>query len=168
METTNNEKDSGLHCLVLVANYYGIPADEMQMRHNMAMQGKKYVTDDMLRGAKSLKLKAKVVKNKKTSLHKLTLPAIVRLKTGEYSVIAKADENKVLMLDAYERSPKVVGIEDLNNIWDGETILLIPRDIATRDLKFGLKWFIPSILKYKKPFIEVLAAALMMQILMIF
>lgn len=168
METSKKELDSGLHCLVLVANYYGIPADEMQLRHNMAMQGKKYMTDDLQRAAKSLKLKAKVVNEKKGSLHRLTLPAIVKLKTGEYSVVAKADENKVLMLEAYERNPKVVGMEDFHNIWDGETVLLIPRDIGSRDLKFGLKWFIPSILKYKKPFIEVLAAALMMQILMIF
>lgn len=52
--------------------------------------------------------------------------------------------------------------------YSGELILMIPRKNSNQELKFGLKWFIPTIKKYKRSLIEVMIAAFVMQLLGIF
>ncbi len=160
-------KDSGLHCLMLIATYYGIPADEEHIRHTETLQGRLLTTDDIIRCAKKMKLKAKATSIRATSIHKMTLPAIVKLRNNEYGIIAKADETKIIFLNAFDKVPQVLSIDQMNDIWSGEIILTIPRNYESRDIKFGVKWFIPTIIKYKKPLIDVLIASFVIQLLMI-
>lgn len=162
------EKDSGIQCLITIATYYGIPVEEKQIRHMQTLEGKIMTSDDILRTAGKLKFKAKSTTINIDSLPKMTLPAILKLADGQFVIVAKADDKRILVLYAYENAPNVLCTEELSNIWNGEILLFIPRAFQNRDIKFGIKWFIPSIVKYKKPLIEVLFAAFIMQILAIF
>lgn len=156
--------DKGLYFLITIAAYYGIPSNAENIIHSMAMEGKAFGNDDILRAAKMLKLKAKTAKIDSSKLNKMTLPAIIRCSSG-YTLLLKCEENKLLILDDPTEKTKVITIEALEEIWNGEITLFIPRLIRNRDIKFGFKWFIPTILKYKAPLLEVLCAALVMQIL---
>lgn len=160
----SKKADKGLYFLIAIAAYYGIPASGENIIHSMAMDGKRFESDDILRAAKLLKLKAKTIKISADKLCKMTLPAIIKCING-YALLLKADENRFLVLDEPEGKTKVITKDELNESWSGECILFIPRLMQNRDIKFGFKWFIPTILKYKAPLIEVLCAALVMQIL---
>lgn len=156
--------DKGLYYLITIAAYYGIPANADNVIHSLAMEGKEFQNDDILRAAKLLKLKAKAAKISSDKLDKMTLPAIIKC-GGGYELLLKVDENRLLILDEPGGKTNVIAREELNEIWNGEIILFIPRLMQNRDVKFGFKWFIPTILKYKAPLLEVLCAALVMQML---
>lgn len=160
----NKNVDKGLYFLITIAAYYGIPSNAESIIHSMAMEGKIFGNDDILRAAKLLKLKVKSTKVNEDKLSKITLPAIIKIKS-EYVLLLKADENRVLVLYEPNGKTQIITKDELNKLWDGDIILFIPRLMQNRDIKFGFKWFIPTILKYKAPLIEVLCAALVMQVL---
>ena len=95
----------------------------------------------------------------------MTMPAMAGLRDGGYLIIVKVAQEKLLVLFPAEHAPRIMELEELDRIWNGEIFLFIPREKQKRDVKFGFKWFIPSILKYKRPLLEVLLAALVIQIL---
>ena len=177
MITANEEKiqqsgtpviDKGLKCLITIAAYYGIPADANTLIHQLAKEGSEFNNSDLIRAAKSIKLKTKQANIKTSKLCKMTLPAILNTQNG-YLLILKADNEKCLIAGIdNSNTPKLVALKDLSEIWYGEILLFIPRLHKKRDVKFGFKWFIPTIIKYKAPLLEVLIAALVMQILALF
>lgn len=157
--------DTGLKGLITIAAYYGIPADAPSLIHEFSLQDHKMTTQDIVRAAGSLKLKCRGVRANQYSIQKMVLPAMLKLKDDTYVILAKAAADKLLILYPWERAPRGMDIQELMNIWDGELLLFVPRDRKKRDVKFGFRWFIPSILKYKRPLLEVLLAAFVMQIL---
>lgn len=161
------QQDAGIQCLLTVAAYYGIPADAENIKHEYALENKSASTQDILRVSKGIGLKSKEINVNVYSLNKITLPAIISLKDGTYIIIARIQEKRALVLYPFERAPQVLTYEELCEIWCKKAILLIPRNKKNRDIKFGFKWFIPSILKYKGPLLQVLLAAFIMQILAI-
>lgn len=169
MDTEEKKQtDSGMQCFLMTASYYGIAADAEQIRTNLAL-GERLMNDgDLLRTAKHYKLKAKCTKILPKNLAKMTLPAILKLKDETYLLAVKADGEKILVFSPFEQAPKITSQEDLEKEWSGEILLAVPRSFQDRELKFGLKWFIPSIKKFKIPLIEVLAAAFMAQLLAVF
>lgn len=167
MANTTKFDDEGLQCLIIIANYYGIVADVHSIVHTMNLEDKKMNSYDILLAAKKLKLRSKLININVYALRKMTVPAILVLKNGDFVVLAKMDEERLLLLKPFEKAPYSMKYEELEQEWGGETILLIPRSLKNRDIKFGFRWFIPSILKYKRAFIEVLLAAFIIQILSI-
>lgn len=165
--TTESEQlksDFGLQCLMTIAAYYRIPADAKNIIHLLAMEGKTFSDSDLLRGAKLLKIKAKSAVIVPPKLVKMTFPAILKTTDG-YFLILKADPEKCLIVTEKNNVPSVISMDKLCEVWHGEILLFIPRMMNNRDIKFGFKWFIPTIIKYKAPLTEVLIAALFMQIL---
>ena len=166
-EKSEMQQDAGLQCLLTVAAYYGIPTDAESIRHDYVLENRKMTTQDILRVSKKINLKSRAVNANRYSMEKFTLPAILELRNGTYIIIATVEQEKALVLYPFENAPQVLSYEQLEEVWDGKVILLIPRSQKYRDVKFGFKWFIPSILKYKGPLLEVLLAAFIMQILAI-
>ena len=165
--TTESEQlkpDFGLQCLMTIAAYYRIPADAKNIIHLLAMEGKTFSDSDLLRGAKLLKIRAKSAVIVPPKLVKMTFPAILKTSDG-YFLILKADSEKCLIVTEENNAPCIISMDKLCEVWHGEILLFIPRMMNNRDIKFGFKWFIPTIIKYKAPLIEVLIAALFMQIL---
>ncbi len=163
-ESEQLKHDFGLQCLMTIAAYYRIPADAKNIIHLLAMEGKTFSDSDLIRGAKLLKIKAKAAVIVPQKLLKMTFPAMLKTTDG-YFLILKADSDKCLIVTEESSAPKIITMEKLCEIWRGEILLFIPRMMNNRDIKFGFKWFIPTIIKYKAPLIEVLFAALFMQIL---
>ncbi len=163
-KTSKSNKDFGLQCLITIAAYYGIPASADNIIHNLAMEGKKFGNNEIVRAAKSLKLKAKSTVIRTDKLAKMTLPAILQTDNG-YILALKTDGKKCLVAENEFAPPVIMEMSELRGKWNGGIILFIPRTAQNRDIKFGFKWFIPTIIKYKAPLFEVLAAAFMMQVL---
>ena len=168
MNTTEEKEqqklDFGLQCLMIIAAYYRIPADAKNIIHLLAMEGKAFGDDDLLRAAKLLKIKAKAAEIIPEKLSKMTFPAILKT-SGGYLLILKADGERCLIITEANNVPHVITMEQLSEIWDGKILLFVPRMMQNRDVRFGFKWFIPTIIKYKAPLLEVLAAAFIMQVL---
>lgn len=157
--------DTGLNGLITIAAYYGIPADARNIVHIFSLQDHRMTDRDIILAAGELKMKCRKAKVNRYSLRKMVLPALLKLKDDTYVVLAKAAQEKLLVLYPWERAPKVMEESELAEVWDGEIFLFIPRERHRRNVKFGFRWFIPSVLKYKRPLLEVLLAAFVMQVL---
>ena len=168
MEEKENTADSGLSCLAMIAAYYGIPMDEEIIRHTQNLYEGRADIHDLLLAAKRAKLKAKHVKVSGDEIKDLTLPAMMKCRDGSFAIVLRASGDRILAAFASERAPRMLGMEEFDSIYSGDMLLFVPRKFQDRELKFGLKWFIPTIVKFKGPLLEVLLAAFVMQVLGIF
>lgn len=160
--------DTGLFAFVTVARINGIPADPEQIRHALAIGSGKMTELDILKAAKQFKLKAKADTVNISTLRKLPAPLIAVTKKNEFLVIAQFQGEKFLILKSGKTAPETLSEDSLLKIWSGRVMLFTKRITQQDSRPFGLKWFIPTIIKYKKQFIQVLIAAFFLQIIGLF
>jgi subfamily B ATP-binding cassette protein HlyB/CyaB len=157
--------DTGLVCLVLMLRFLGVPADPAQLRHRIGSSAEPVSTTQILRTAKDLALKAKVVHSRWSRLPKSPLPAIAETREGGFLILAKVAEDAVLVHDPVENRPVTLSRKALAGVWNGRLIFLTRRASLGESLrKFDLAWFIPAILKYKRILVEVLVASFALQL----
>ena len=141
--------DTGLYCFVNVARFHGIPADPAQLTHALAISAV-MTEQDILRAAKELKLKAKAATVSYKDLAKLPLPAMVTMGDDGFAILAQIEGDKLLMLLPEGTAPVVLTADEFQKKWTGRIILLTQRFWQEKHRKFDIKWFIPTIIKYKK------------------
>lgn len=74
--------DTGLICLTMIMRLFGLPADMAQLRHRFAPPDGPMGTQDLLRCAKALELKAQAVTTTWDRLPHTPLPAMARHRNG--------------------------------------------------------------------------------------
>ena len=159
--------DTGLASLVRVASHFSIPADLHQLERAYALDKGNVNTVGLLRAAKDLKLKVRALENVSLpKLLKLPLPAIVRLKNGNYVVAFQSDGARLAIIDPMLRpEPIEADLAKFAENWTGEVILFAKRFSLVADIeKFGFSWFFPVIEKYKRFFGQVLFMSFLLQL----
>ncbi|MEL4389488.1 MULTISPECIES: type I secretion system permease/ATPase [Shewanella] len=181
--------DSGLHSLVAIARFHQLPAEPEQLFHEFGLPGECFTDTEILLAAKALTLKAKHLTLSIAELKNGVLPAIAKDKQGHYFIIArlssdylvesenltdesqhggeqKSKKQSILIHDLRQSAPETISVDDLKTRWSGELIALVRRQGFGESLqqKFDISWFIPSLVKYRKLFSEVLIASLFLQI----
>ena len=157
--------DSGLVCLVMLSRLHGMPADPGQLKHHFGESGSLFTESEILRGAKSLGLKARAISSDQSRLAKTQLPAIAQHSDGHYFILAQTAEDKVLIQDPLNQGPESISLDEFQERWNGHLILITRRaGILDGIRKFDFSWFVPAILKYKKLLAEVILASFFIQI----
>ncbi|MET0067320.1 MAG: type I secretion system permease/ATPase [Candidatus Thiodiazotropha sp.] len=166
--------DTALQTLVALARFHQLPAEPEQLAHQFGQPGKSFGDTELLQAAKALTLKAKPVTCGLAEIQNTVLPGIARLKDGSYVVLAKivattesgGQVTSVLIHDLRETRPKTLSRDEFEALWSGELILMTRRQGLAESLqqKFDLSWFIPSLVKYRKLFGEVLLASFFLQL----
>jgi subfamily B ATP-binding cassette protein HlyB/CyaB len=158
--------DPGLASLALIAAFYRIAADAMQLRHQLALAGPA-AAEDIVRGANRLGLKSRILRGvapKRFSA--LPLPAILGLKSGGFALLAVGgSKDRIRVIDPILRSAREMGFDELPEIASGEVILVTRRlrGAGVDPTTFGFRWFLPSLLRYRKSLSEVIVASLFLQ-----
>lgn len=121
---------------------------------------------EIIRTSKELDLKVKSGKLRNSVLKKMTIPVIAKLKDSNYILILNYQEDKCLIINPTKGRPEYISEQKLKEIITGE-IIAIGKKGKNEDnyKKFGFRWFIPTILKFKGQFISVLIAIFFIQIL---
>jgi subfamily B ATP-binding cassette protein HlyB/CyaB len=157
--------DTGLVCLVMLARFHNVAASPEQLAHEFTEQGHCFGKAELLLAAKQLGLKAKLAKSAVARLSTTPLPAIARANDGGFFIIARLDDDKVLIQDPLTSRPEVLSVEALEQRWSGELILLSSQASLAGELsKFDFTWFIPAIVKHRKLLGEVLLVSFVLQI----
>ncbi|MFG1343134.1 type I secretion system permease/ATPase [Xanthobacter autotrophicus] len=161
---TSARPDSGLSALVLMLRFHGVAVEVEQLRHQIGVPSVGSV--EMLRAARALGLKARMVSSNWARLAKAPLPAIAQRKDGTFVVLAKVSGDKALIQDPLSGRPEQVERAQLEADWTGR-LLLMARRARFSDLarKFDVSWFLRATHKYKGLLAEVLAASLFLQVL---
>ncbi len=155
--------DSGAQCLSLLLAFHEIRSAPERLRHEFAASDGRFDLISLVRAARKYGLKAKAVTANQKKLRKLPLPAIAQLNDGSFIVAAKIADDR-LLVQRPMRAPEEIGLGEFAEEWSGHVVLLARRasDMVS-DLKFGLRWFLPVMVKYKKLFSEVLVASFFLQ-----
>lgn len=157
--------DTGLASLVLLLKFLGIAVEPEQIRHQYTKAGTPLTRTDMLRCAKQLGVKARSVTTKWKRLEKLHLPAIAENHAGEYVILGKVAEDQVLIQDPLEGRPTTLSRAEFEASWSGRLILLTTRaQEVGENRRFDFTWFIPSVVRFRRLFMEVLIASFFIQI----
>ena len=155
--------DSGALCLHFLLAYHGIRSAPEQIYHDFASPDGGMDLIALVRAARKHGLKAKIVSSSFKQLAKLPLPAIAEQNDGTFVIVAQVADGRVLLQRAHS-APEEQAQAAFEAEWSGRLVLLARRasDMVS-DLKFGLRWFLPVIAKYKKLFSEVLLASFFLQ-----
>lgn len=167
--------DTGLQSLVAIARFHQLPAESEQLSHQFGNAGQFFTDTELLLSAKALTLKAKVMSLKLTDLKNGILPAIAKGRDGNYFIVARISDGKTqdsinsvsaLIHDLREDAPRSITLDELDLLWSGELIVIARRIGLGESLqqKFDISWFIPSLVKYRKLFSEVLIASFFLQL----
>jgi ATP-binding cassette, subfamily B, bacterial HlyB/CyaB len=154
------EPDTGLACLVMLARFHATAADPGQLAHVHAVDGGPFGIAEILLAGKKLGLQAKRVTTTLARLARTPLPAIAVMRGGEFVVLARADEDQVLVHDPRAGRPQVIERETFAAAWTGELILFASRALLAGDLaRFDFSWFVPALVRHRRLIGEVLAVS---------
>ncbi len=163
--------DTGLSALIAIARFHQLAAEPEQLAHQFGKPGEVLSDTELLQAARALTLRAKVLHLSANELKNAPLPGIARAKDGSYFVLARVSRDEhsapnVLIHDLREDGPKTVSLDEFMQYWSGDLIAVTRRHGLTDALqrKFDISWFIPSLIKYRKLFGEVLLASFFLQI----
>lgn len=169
MVDTKERPDTGLACLLLLAQLHEVSADAAQLQHQFGHDLMDVPT--LLLAAQSLKLTAKAVQQDVSRFDKAALPAIAPLQDGRFMVVARyqaatdGQPARVLVQHPGE-PPTVMTVDELQAVWTGELIFITSKaNYAGETAKFDFTWFIPAIIKYRKLLGEVLLISLALQLI---
>ncbi|WP_343205651.1 type I secretion system permease/ATPase [Rhodanobacter sp. ANJX3] len=158
--------DSGLACLALIARFHGIAFNPAQIAHEFQEPGRSFGRDLILLAARKIGLKAKAVRSSPTRIAHLALPAVVIDHAGHAYVIARANDQKVLIQDPRHAAPQLLSPAEVEERWSGEVLLFTSRASLAGELsRFDFSWFIPAVVKYRKLLGEILVISFFLQML---
>ncbi len=161
----NQQPDSGLACLAILARWFGIPVDPAQLQHQFIQSGQTFGERELLLAAKHLGLKAGAVTTEASRLGVTPLPAIAVRHDGRFVILAKADADKVLIQDPLEARPATMPLAEFQAQWSGRLLLATKRaNLRPEDRPFDFSWFIPAIVKHRKLLGEVMIISFFIQL----
>lgn len=158
--------NTGLISLEIVARFNQVDIDMRSIVRNYGIETADVSPEEIIRIAQNagFKIKKKNITLKEIN-SKYPLPAIVRKKDNSYNVILaiKQDEEKAMILDPTEQSPRAVKIDEFQEELQ-DFILILKHKLLNDEVKFGFKWFFVEILKYKKIVGQVLLGSFVIQL----
>src|SRR3984957_5984651 len=160
--------DRGLRALCGIAAYYRIGADPVHFARELALGAHDANEGDLIRAAKLVGMKARLVEKVTAErLASLPTPAIVRVASGAFMVFGGRNPSGLCRLvDPISHAVQEVTLEDLAHDIDGQALLVARRigGAGVDPRQFGMRWFLPTIWRYRRPLGHVLAASLFVQI----
>jgi len=172
-ETPGTVSHTALDCLSKVATHHGVDLPVERLLHAYALDGTPVSANLLLRMAKEAGLRAQSTRMDWSALFRLgeAYPALVPLTNGNWILVLAAGQGpdgveSVKVFDPLaERQDEalIVDRDMFCSRWKGEAIL-IKREQAPADGQrvFGLRWFVPELLRQWRLFTDVAIAAILL------
>ncbi len=171
---TPEYRHSTLQCLTAIAQHHGVQALPERLVHEYALDASEPDDKLLLRMAAELGFKAQRVDSSWAELVELkdVFPLLARRRDGSSVIIAGVQPGdsgpKLAMLDPLAGSGQIGLVEQADFLasWSG-TLVLLKRQhkLLDENQPFGLRWFIPEILRQRKAFRDIAITAIMLQLL---
>ncbi|HEX8215118.1 MAG TPA: type I secretion system permease/ATPase [Allosphingosinicella sp.] len=162
--------DQSLSAFVLLARFLGTPADERQIAHERGRGDEPWSLEDLSRVAKRIGLVARIRRAAPEELRTLPLPALAELHDGDTAILLKVEdegaEPRVLVQLGDSDRPEVWDFQELRDRFRGRILLMTAREqLAGAARPFDISWFIPALVRYRKPLRDVLIASFFLQLM---
>lgn len=171
--------DTGLRCLLMMAEFHALVADLHQLQHEFGE--KPLSARSLLLAAKQLGFTARMLSPSLERLPKTPLPCIAIDRENNFFILGKIDESASdsktsakhedvgkswrCLIQRPGEAPQVLSKDTFEALWAGDVILLTSKaNFAGEMAKFDFTWFIPAIIKYRRLLGEVLITSFMLQL----
>lgn len=170
-----DNSESTLESFVTIALHHGVEITIGRLKDEYLINNKTVKNSTLVKIAKDLGFKASI-STKKISAFKNTsqlFPMMTQLKDENWVIILAVSENEkkqktILYLDPLEDSNEIIEktFKEFSNLSASKTLLLkVKYKLFDENQPFGLRWFIPKIIEYKKYFLDVLIAAVFISLI---
>jgi subfamily B ATP-binding cassette protein HlyB/CyaB len=160
---TQEALDTGLGAVVMLLRFHGIGADPGQIQHRLG--GVRFDVAEMLRCAKDFGLRARAFSTEWRRLAKMPFPAIGVRKDGNFLLIGKIGDGKILVQTPGTPQPAIMTQAEFEAVWDGRVVLMTRRaPLGDLNRRFNIGWFLGAIQKYRRLLSEVLIASFFLQV----
>lgn len=164
---------TGLQCLAKIAARHGVDLSVERLTHAYVVDGLPVPTTLLLRMAKEAGLRAQFTQLEWGALFRLgeAYPALVRLTNGNWIVVLGAgrgpnDAEALSVFDPLaerQDEPVIVDKDVFCTRWSGDAILIKRNRLASDGrTTFGLRWFVPELLRQWRLFADVAVAAILL------
>ncbi|WP_283125448.1 type I secretion system permease/ATPase [Providencia stuartii] len=160
METINN--NYGLEALIWVANHYQKSLTKDQLMHAIGMNSVSPTNWELRECAHITGYETELLELHKQQFTHLPLPALVDI-NGCWFVLSKDSDDSLILI--HPESNKIVSFNDIPNDNNKIIVLLIKEQLEIEQKrKFGISWFIPSILRQRSQLKNIFILAAIVQL----
>lgn len=153
-----------LGALSLVFRYHGLATSPEALTREFAGLGA-ITHDDIVRIARRQGLRSRSTASSFRRLAVTPLPALAGTIHGGMMIVAKVDQDSVLIHRGHGNQPELLGRTAFEDLWDGRLILVTKRaSLSDLGQRFGISWFMSAIYKYRKILSQVLLASFFLQV----
>jgi ATP-binding cassette subfamily B protein len=172
-QASNPAPPTALECLAKTAALHGKDLSAERLGHAYALDGTPVSLKLLLRIAKDAGLRARSTRLDWGALFRLgeAYPALARLTNGNWIVVLGAGQGPdgveaVSVFDPLaerQGEPLIVDRDRFCAQWDGDVILVKPQRVSSDGrTAFGLRWFVPELLRQWRLFADVAIAAILL------
>ncbi len=160
---------SVVQCLAAIAQHQGIRVNPERLIHDFALADEEPAPNLIVRMATDIGMKARADKLSwgKLVVQQGVFPLLARLKNGAALIIVgikrEGEAEQVAVVDPLGDAAAILVFDEarFREIWGGDVILLKRRhSMFDTQQPFGLRWFVPEILKQRAAFRDVVIAAM--------
>jgi len=162
--------DRSLACFLLLAKFLGVPADPAQIEHDRGRGDEPYRLEDLARIARRLGLTARLRSVDTSGMAKLPLPALVETHDNGAVILLKTEDPsrnpRYLVQRGDAERPEIWSGAEADARMSGRALLLTSREkMVGEGRPFDIGWFIPALVRYRKPLRDVLIASFFLQLM---
>ncbi|WP_440683205.1 type I secretion system permease/ATPase [Cysteiniphilum halobium] len=159
----DDQQNTALLALIQVASLYQVALDPKTVFHQFAVDG---IFEHMalLRALKANDFYAKEISCDIESIKSSALPAIIIGKSNYFVLVGVNDQQEYLVILANSSELISLSSAEFSQLFNGKVIYLNPKNNPSKDKVFNIKWFIPTLWKYKHVFRDVLIASFFLQL----
>ena len=150
-----------------IAADYRIIATPVHVRRELALRDQEVGPADIVRAAQLIGLRARIIfPLEKNRLAALPAPTILRMRSGGYEVYGgRIPSGEYRLVNPLTRADRALSLDNLFE--QAAEAVLVSRKLGGVGIDpqtFSLKWFLPSIWRYRRPLSHVLLASFFVQI----
>ncbi len=185
--------DAAWLALCAIARLHQVAADPASLAHRLGLAPSEPVrVPDLVRAARHLGLKARLIRTRADRLAQTPLPALAVMGAAgdagrhdagaDVCVLAQCDGSRVLLSaprptpraaasadhregGGHAAGPRIEPLEVFASRWSGQLILVTSRASLAGELaRFDFSWFVPALVKHRRLLGEVLLVSFMLQL----
>ncbi|CAI8244344.1 MAG: Toxin RTX-I translocation ATP-binding protein [Marinobacterium sp. xm-d-530] len=163
-----NAFESAIYSISTLAKLRHKACDTEQLSHQWRTSKAELSETDFIRALNTLSLKAEAKKCEISDLNNELMPVAAPLPDGQYLTLLRINQSGnggfCLVINPGETIPRKLNLAEFNRLWDNRIIFIKDQEHSNSDRRFDLKWFIPSLIKHKRIFTEVIIVSVFLQL----